>query len=144
MHDGGIDPHAWLDPDNAILWTQEIARVLSELDPENTELYQMNAATALTELTTISDVIIANLIPLTNQNYAVGHDAYQYFETRFGLRPQLAITLGDGSRPSLRELARIREKLENNKITCVFDRSKYTGSAVGLACRDSGYQICSG
>ena len=31
----GIDPHAWLDPENVKLWTQLIATELSRLDPEN-------------------------------------------------------------------------------------------------------------
>ena len=46
-HDGhgheGIDPHAWLDPQNGVIWLGAIADLLAKSDPENADLYRKNA-----------------------------------------------------------------------------------------------------
>ena len=51
-HDDGdssgesIDPHAWLDPANALIWLDAISAELSALDPENAPLYAKNTLAA--------------------------------------------------------------------------------------------------
>ena len=38
-HNGGTDPHVWLDPENAQVWLEVIAAELAKLDPDNASLY---------------------------------------------------------------------------------------------------------
>ena len=44
-----LDPHGWLDPDNAALWLGVIAAELATLDAENAEMYMANAERAVQE-----------------------------------------------------------------------------------------------
>ncbi|MEO1103841.1 MAG: zinc ABC transporter substrate-binding protein, partial [Pseudomonadota bacterium] len=41
-----VDPHAWLDPQNAKIWVDAIAAAMSQADPENASTYFGNAAVA--------------------------------------------------------------------------------------------------
>ena len=46
----GPDPHVWFDPNNVIIWTDNITRVLIENDPRHEVVYKSNAAAFRNEL----------------------------------------------------------------------------------------------
>ena len=47
---GGNDPHTWTDPNNVIVWTQNIAAALAKADPANASVYRANADTYIASL----------------------------------------------------------------------------------------------
>jgi len=97
-HAGDVDPHLWLDPDNALVWLSAIADRLADTDPVHAEDYRQNAQDAALEIETTVSEIKTLLQPISERPYVVFHDAYQYFEHRFGLHPLGAVSLGDGDR----------------------------------------------
>lgn len=123
-HDGhghaGADPHAWLDPDNAARWLGLIAEELAALDPDNAALYRANAAAGQAELAALAARIEARLAPLAQEPFFVYHDAFQYFETRFGLRAAGAVAPGDASGPGPARLAALRAQAEAQGVSCLF------------------------
>jgi zinc transport system substrate-binding protein len=60
----------------------------------------------------------------------VFHDAYQYFETRFGLAASGAILAGDGAAPSAARLGKVREVLQAQNVTCVFTEPQFNDKVV--------------
>ncbi len=128
-HDG-IDPHAWLDPQNAHFWMGAIAEKLATFDPKNAETYRVNAAAGQAELEALTAEIAAELAPLKGKGFIVFHDAYQYFETRFDLAASGAILSGDGATPSAARLSNVRETLESQGITCVFTEPQFNAKVV--------------
>ncbi|MEO1000471.1 MAG: zinc ABC transporter substrate-binding protein, partial [Pseudomonadota bacterium] len=99
-HDhGAFDPHAWLDPAIARLWLGEIADTLAAADPDGAATYRANADAAIAALTAQEAAIAERLAPITGKPFIVFHDAYQYFELRFGLEASGAISPGDASSP---------------------------------------------
>ena len=62
-----------------------IAAGLSSADPENAGAYFANAAAAREEMDSLKAEITATLAPVEGKRFIVFHDAYQYFERRFGL-----------------------------------------------------------
>ena len=83
-HDG-VDPHAWLDPKNAAVWLSEIALVMSQVDPANSDLYVRNANAATAELADLEAKVETALAAVKGEEFVVFHDAYQYFEKRYGM-----------------------------------------------------------
>ncbi|WP_247743466.1 zinc ABC transporter substrate-binding protein [Shimia sp. R10_1] len=128
-HDG-VDPHAWLDPQNAQFWMGAIAEKLATLDPENAEAYRANAVAGQAELEALSTEIAAELAPLKGHGFVVFHDAYQYFETRFGLSASGAILSGDGAAPSAARLDAVRDVLHEKGVTCVFTEPQFNAKVV--------------
>ena len=119
-HDhGGLDPHAWLDPENGKIWLDAIARALGERDPENAALYLQNAAAGKAGIDATMRTVAAILAPLESARFIVYHDAYQYFERRFGLSVVGAISVADARPPGPARLARLRDRLGGMKIDCV-------------------------
>lgn len=133
-HDGhdheGVDPHAWLDPENARFWASAIALKLGEIDPANAAAYRANAADLDAELAALTASISEQLAPLQGKGFVVFHDAYQYFETRFDLAASGAFLNGDGASPSAARLKGIQNVLTDNKIACVFTEPQFNDDIV--------------
>ena len=51
------DPHFWVDPNNVIIWAENITRALSDADPANATAYQANAEAYITELQSLDSYI---------------------------------------------------------------------------------------
>ncbi|ABC29714.1 ABC-type Zn2+ transport system, periplasmic component/surface adhesin [Hahella chejuensis KCTC 2396] len=126
----GYDPHAWLDPVNAREWVKHIAGALSEQDPENAVVYQRNAISAVAKLNDLMVAIERKAEKLKGIKFIVFHDAYQYFERRFGLEASGAISLGDASDPSPARIAEIRDAVAQWGVTCAFTEPQYNSDLV--------------
>ncbi|WP_298804363.1 zinc ABC transporter substrate-binding protein [uncultured Lentibacter sp.] len=89
------DAHAWLSPDNALIWLTRIADRLASLDPDNAATYHSNAAAAGEALKLQIAETEARLAPLAAREFLTAHDAYQYFQRRFGLTSHAAVSNAD-------------------------------------------------
>jgi zinc transport system substrate-binding protein len=119
-HDSGpTDPHAWMDPAIAAVWVGHIADTLATADPDNAAAYRANAATATATLTALGTEVDSLLKPHAGQPFVVGHDAYQYLETRTGLMARGAITLGDGAAPGPAHIAQVMDDLAASGARCI-------------------------
>jgi zinc transport system substrate-binding protein len=125
-HDhAGLDPHFWLDPENAIHWIYTIADILSQTDPENAGAYYANAAKTKASLELLNKNIAQQLAPHRAERFLIVHDAFQYFEARFGLAAQGAISDGHAAPPSAARILAIRKLMQDQKISCVFAEPGY-------------------
>ncbi|WP_439139954.1 zinc ABC transporter substrate-binding protein [Roseicyclus sp.] len=140
-HDhSGTDPHAWLDPVNAGVWLGVIADELSRLDPENAARYASNAQAAQAGLTTLEAEIAARMAELSGQ-FIVFHDAYHYFEARFGIEAAGAISLSDAAPPGPARVAEIRDLVADQSITCVFAEPQFNRGLVDAVFEGTGVNI---
>jgi zinc transport system substrate-binding protein len=125
-HDGKArDGHVWLDPENARKMIAEIARVLSEASPSDAETFKVNAARADAAIVALQAEIARDLEPVKGKPYVVFHDAYQYFERRFGLSAVGSITVSPDAQPSAKRLTEIRKKLTTLSASCVFSEPQF-------------------
>ena len=122
---GAHDPHAWLSPENAKIWLNLIAAQLSTADPDNASTYFVNAAAAVTEIDTLMADVSTMLDPIRGNSFIVFHDAYQYFETVFEFPASGAISLGDATDPSPARIARVQDRIQEQKIQCVLAEPQF-------------------
>jgi zinc transport system substrate-binding protein len=127
---GAIDPHLWLDPVNASLWLGAISDALGQLDPENAQIYAANAAKGQGDLADLQARIQAQLEPVQGRPFAVFHDAYHYFEARFGVEASAALLLSDGSAPSAARLDEVRNVVHSINAVCVFTEPQFNPGLV--------------
>ena len=118
--DADTDPHAWLDPDNAQTWLAAIAETLGRADPGNAANYARNAAAAAGQVRELDAQLQARLSAHADARIVVFHDAYGYFTDHYGLRPAIAVSLGDASSPSAARLSRIRDQIAETGAACAF------------------------
>ena len=126
----GTDPHAWLDPVNARVWLSVIADTLAEVDPANADAYQANADAGQERMTALIADIEALVEPVQGETFVVFHDAYQYFEYRFGVEAVGSISVTDASDPSASRIARVQERVRDFGVSCVFSEPQFNPAMV--------------
>ena len=120
---GEFDAHIWLDPANAKEMVLEISHELSELDPSNKSKYEDNASKTIVALDKLIEEVDKSLSK--DISYIVFHDAYQYFEKRFGVIPAGALTLNPDVLPGAKQIADIQDVINDKDIKCIFSEPQY-------------------
>jgi len=124
--DGPTDPHIWLDPENAIAMTKTIAAALVKADPPHRGLFEANRDRTVRMLTAMEGQLRAELAPLKGRRYLVFHDAYHYFESRFGLAAAGAVTVAPDRPVGPRRIERLRGVILAGQVTCVFREPQFS------------------
>jgi zinc transport system substrate-binding protein len=125
-HDHGeVDPHVWLDPENAKAMVHEIEEALAKADPANAATYESNAEAVMAKLDSLVAEIDSELQPVKGRGYIVFHDAYQYFENRFGVSAIGSITVSPEVLPGAERISDLQEKVRSLDATCVFSEPQF-------------------
>ncbi|MGA0310814.1 MAG: zinc ABC transporter substrate-binding protein [Candidatus Puniceispirillaceae bacterium] len=141
-HDGHmINPHIWLDPQNAQVMLREISSRLGKADPENAKIYAANADQMSVRLAGLQADIARQLAPYSAARFLVLHDAHSYFERRFGLRNHGAITSEPDVMPTASRIKALRSELGTHQIDCIFAEPLLGQKAVDLIAEGSKVRI---
>ncbi|HEY0281636.1 MAG TPA: zinc ABC transporter substrate-binding protein [Rhizomicrobium sp.] len=131
-HDHGPnDPHLWLDPRNAVAMTEAIAAKLIQLDPAHAAAYRANAAREIAALKALDRELAAKLAPVRDRPYLVFHDAYRYFEARYGLKPAGAVTVAPDRPVGPRRIKALRAVLLQGRVACIFREPQFPPKLIG-------------
>ncbi len=125
-----VDPHIWLDPVNAQRIVAALAARLAELDPANAAAYRANADAVTARIDALDADLARTLQPVQDVPYVVFHDAYHYFEDRYGMRAVGSITLSPDRQPGARRLVEIRGKIADLDARCVFREPQFAPDLV--------------
>jgi zinc transport system substrate-binding protein len=141
-HDhGSNDLHFWLEPNNAIQIVKGIVRELSIVYPDNINLYKKNAKKIIKEIKSADLSIKSILEPVKNKPFIVFHDAYQYFENKYGLNAVGSILLDPEIPPSPKRIIQIRAKIKTTNPTCVFKEPQFRAKIVNTVIEDTNVKV---
>jgi zinc transport system substrate-binding protein len=114
------DAHIWLDPDNAKAMAGAIVSALSAARPDLASRFAANAAALTQRIDDMAVAISRDLKPVAGKPFVVLHDAYQYFERRFGLEAIGSIQVDPDEQPSAKRITDLRRKVGALPAVCVF------------------------
>lgn len=134
-HAGEHDLHLWLDPANAKAMVRAIATALVKADAANAARYRANAEIVSARLDALDAELRNRLAPVRKTPFVVFHDAYQYFERRYGLNAVGSVTLSPEVRPGAKRLHEIRSKLLRSKAACIFSEPQFESKLVATVVR---------
>ena len=120
-----IDPHLWLDPANAAAIAAAVAQALSAADPEHAAAYSANADRFGREMAGLEAAIGEALAPVKGKQFVVFHDAYQYFEHRFGIAATASVAVAEGAPPGAARVAAIRDLMRSEDVACAFAEPQF-------------------
>ena len=132
---GEHDPHIWLDPLNAKVILSEMAEHLVEKDPSNASTYKSNLKKAHKALDNLTKKIKSEL--KGDYKSIVFHDAYQYFEKRYGLNGVGSITVSPERKPGAKRVRELRAKIKKAGVVCVFSEPQFEPAIVRSLVADS-------
>ena len=123
--EGPTDPHLWLDPHNAVAMTAAIAAKLIKIDPAHAAAYRANAGRETALLKALDKELATGLAPLHGRPYIVFHDAYHYFEARYGLTPAGAVTVAPDRPVGPRRIETLRGAILAGHVACIFREPQF-------------------
>ena len=133
---GEFDVHIWLDPNNAKVIVKEVANQLATLDSKNSDFYKKNAKKTLNKL----DNLINKIDKSINKkaSFVTFHDAYQYFEKRFGIEALGALTINTDIQPGAKQIEEIQHLVEDKNIKCIFSEPQFNPKLINMIAKSSG------
>ena len=132
-----VDPHIWLDPENAKVITQKTVQILSDFDPENAQKFQKNGEKIIVRLNELDQQLSSEMIEISDRTYLVLHDAYQYFESRYQLKSAGSITLQLEHFLGVSRLKKVQKMIQTSKVRCIFTEPQYSQKLVKTLIKDT-------
>lgn len=121
-HHGKNDPHAWQNPANIVIYTQNIVAALSKLDPAGAALYRKNGDAYIASLNELDRWAIQQFaqFPPAKRKVITSHDAFEYFGAHYQVRFLAPQGVSTESEPSAKEVAGLIRQIRKEKIRAVF------------------------
>ena len=119
-----IDPHTWMDPNNVIIWVDNIIRALSEQDPDNAAYYQENGQTYQAKLRELDAWIRSevSVVPKKDRKLVTDHTVFGYFSDEYGFFQVGAIIPGFSSlaEPSAKDIMMLQDAIQAMGVKAIF------------------------
>ena len=136
-----IDGHMWLHPANARALVHAAAATLGALDPARAQVYARNSAKLAMQLDALDARLAVRLGAVAKRTYVVMHDAYRYFEDRYGLASLGSIAESPEQPPGARRLAELRRRMVASGARCVFSEPGLEPAHVRALAAETGARI---
>ena len=115
---GTLDPHIWLDPENAKGITRALAAIYSRANPNNADLYVRNARAFAKDM----DAAVASVNKIgavQPKAYWAYHDAYQYIEPTLNIKMTGALTRDHHLPPKATQFRWLQQNRPNTTMCMV-------------------------
>ncbi len=144
VHEGG-DPHVWTDPNNVVVWVDNIERALVEADPEHSADYRQNAAAYRQQLQELDAWVREQVqqVPPERRLLVTDHLVFTYFAERYGFEQVGAVIPGYStlSSPSAQQLAELEDLIRELGVPAIFVGNTVSSTLSERVAQDLGVQI---
>ena len=138
---GNIDPHIWLDPNNAVVQVENIRDAFALHDSANADFYRRNAEKYIRELRALDQEIQETLNKLHKKDFISFHSAFQYFAKRYGLNQAATIEEFPGKEPSPRYLSEVIKLIRKLEISSIFSEPQFSPKVVEVIAHDLNLKV---
>jgi ABC-type Zn uptake system ZnuABC Zn-binding protein ZnuA len=124
----GNNPHLWMDPELARGYVRNIRDALIAQEPRSKKVFTANAAATDGRLKRLEREIAAQIdtIPPQSRAMIIFHNAFQYYNDRFGIRTIGAIELSPGQEPNPQYINNLVRLARENHVRAVFSEPEYS------------------
>jgi ABC-type Zn uptake system ZnuABC Zn-binding protein ZnuA len=140
-----VDPHTWTDPNNVLVWVDNIQAALSALDPAHAADYERNATAYRAELESLDSWIGEEVaqIPEAQRKIVSDHETFGYLAHRYGLTQTGAIFAGGTTlaQPSAKELAALEAAIKELGVKAIFVGSTVSPDLARAIAEDTGVKL---
>ena len=119
-----VDPHLWLDPNNVIVYVDNIREGLTQFNPEGAEVYQANARAYIAQLQELDAWINGQVaqIPPKRRVLVTNHESVEYFAERYGFKVVGAVinSFSSDASPSAQQMADLIDRVKLFEVPAIF------------------------
>ncbi len=134
------NPHAWMSPQNALIYVENIRKALVDLDPQNADTYNANAKTYSEKIKELDQKLQKELATLPpNQRYmATCEGAFSYIIRDYGLKELYLWPVNAERQGTPQQTAKVIEVVKENQVPAVFCESTVNDEAQRQVAKESG------
>ncbi|MDJ1183705.1 metal ABC transporter substrate-binding protein [Roseofilum casamattae] len=119
------NPHAWMSPQNALIYVENIRKAFITLDPENAETYNANAAAYIEQLKVIDAELRSDLarVPEDRRYLVSCEGAFSYLARDYGLKEIYMWPINAEQQFTPKQVKDVIEKVKRNNVLTIFCES---------------------
>lgn len=137
------NPHLWMDPDYAKQYVEKIRAALVQVDPADAADFNANARAYDAKLAALSSWIQSEIatIPPEQRVMIVYHNAWEYYDERFGIKMLGAIETSPGQEPNPQQLSNLVSMAKADDVTAIFGEPEYSPKLVHALAQAAGITV---
>ncbi len=143
-HESG-DPHTWTDPNNVVIWTENIAAALSRVDTSNAATYRSNADAYIASLRDLDAWIRSAVeqVPPERRKLVTDHQVFGYFAEEYGFEQAGALigSFSTNAAPSAQEIAALEDLIRTQNVPAVFAGETANSRLAEQVAQDTGIEV---
>lgn len=138
-----INPHAFLDPQVGMIYTENIRDGLIAADPDNAETYEANAADYLAELASIDAEYTERIndIPEDDRVLVTSEHAFQYMVDRYGLGAGYLWAIDTEEQGTTDQINSLIEFVNEREVPALFVENNVDRRPMETVSEETGVQI---
>lgn len=116
------NPHAWMSPQNALIYVENIRQAFVELDPENADTYNKNAKVYSEKIKELERILESDLarIPEDKRYLVSCEGAFSYLARDYDLKEIYLWPINAEQQFTPKQVQSVIEKVEANDIPTIF------------------------
>jgi manganese/iron transport system substrate-binding protein len=138
-----LNPHLWMDPVLAKQYVAKIRDALIAADPEHAQAFRRNAVSYDGRL----DDLIAEIrkqiatVPPSHRYMIVFHNAWQYYNDRFGITTLGFVERNPGQEPNPQQIAQLIDLAKQHHVHGVFSEPEYSPKILYAIAQGAGIKV---
>jgi manganese/iron transport system substrate-binding protein len=137
---GKPNPHAWMSPNNALIYVENIRKALTKHDPANAAAYDKNAADYVAKIRALDEPLRKRLdaIPEVQRWLVSSEGAFSYLTRDYKMREAYLWPINADEQGTPQQVRKVIDLMRKNKIPVVFSESTISDRAAKQVARETG------
>jgi manganese/iron transport system substrate-binding protein len=137
------NPHLWMDPVLAQRYVLAVRDGLVAVDPAHADAYRRNAASYNARLDQLVVEIRRKIatIPPSHRYMIVFHNAWQYYNDRFGITTLGFVERNPGQEPNPAQIAELIDSAKRHGVRAVFSEPEYSPKLLSTIAQGAGIKV---
>ena len=139
-YSGKPNPHAWMSPNNALVYIENIRKALVKHDAANAETYNKNAAAYAAQIKAIDEPLRKRVagIPEPQRWLVSSEGAFSYLIRDYKMREAYLWPINADEQGTPQQVRKVIDLVRKNKIPVVFSESTISDRAAKQVARETG------
>jgi manganese/iron transport system substrate-binding protein len=137
---GKPNPHAWMSPNNALIYVENVRKALVQYDPANEATYNANAAAYSEEIKAMDAPLRARLelIPEAERWLVTSEGAFSYLARDYGMKELFLWPINADQQGTPQQVRKVIDAVRANKIPVVFSESTVSDKPARQVAKETG------
>jgi manganese/iron transport system substrate-binding protein len=139
-YSGKPNPHAWMSPNNALAYVENIRKALAKHDPANAETYNRNAEAYAAKIKALDEPLRKRLavIPPGQRWLVTSEGAFSYLARDYDLREAYLWPINADEQGTPQQVRKVIDLVRENGIPVVFSESTISDRAAKQVAKETG------